>query len=256
LEVININLTPKFFNIMPSKSETGHAKNVANFEDLITRVQTLGAAYNPSKAVLQLASLKTKHADAENSLQTLATMLPLYQQSVDAREAAFEPLNKLVTRALNMFKASVSNPAEVESATAVADKIRGFKAPKPLAKEGEEPAKTISTSQQSYDMLIANLLLFVETLAAHPAYQPNEEELSIVGLQARLADLRLKSQAVTQAQANVNVARTNRNTLLYTPESGLVDLGSGVKTYVKAAFTPNISNYDSILSLQFRNFAP
>lgn len=241
---------------MPSNSETGHAKNVANFEDLITRVQSLGAAYNPSKAGLQLASLKATHADAENSLQALATALPLYQQSVDAREAAFAPLNKLVTRGVNMFKASVSNPAEVESAIALADKIRGFKAPKPLAKEGEEPVKTVSTSQQSYDMQIANFLLFVEVLAANPAYQPNEEELTIVGLQARLADLKLKSQAVTQAQANVDVARTNRNAHLYTPASGLVDIGAGVKTYVKAAFTPESSNYNSILSLQFRRLAP
>lgn len=241
---------------MPSKSETGHAKNVANFEDLITRVESLGAAYNPSKAGLQLASLKTKHAEAVASLQSLATALPLYQQAVDAREEAFEPLSKLVTRALNMFKASVSNPAEVESATAVADKIRGFKAPKPLSKEGEEPVKTVSTSQQSYDMLIANFLLFVEALAANPAYGPNEEELKITGLKALYADLNSKSQAVTQAQAQVDAARTTRNAQLYNPGIGLVDIGTGVKTYIKAAFTPDSSNYKPILSLEFRNPRP
>ena len=238
---------------MPSKSETGHAKNVANFEDLITRVESLGAAYNPSKAGLQLASLKTKHAEAAASLQNLATALPLYQQAVDAREAAFAPLSKLVTRALNMFKALASNPAKVESAAALAGKIRGFTAPKPVAKEGEEPVKTISTSQTSYDMQIANFSLFVEVLAANAAYQPNEEELTVIGLQARLADLRIKSQAVTEAQANVDAARTNRNTHLYTPGNGLVDIGTGVKTYVKAAFTPDKSNYKPILSLEFRN---
>jgi multidrug resistance efflux pump len=238
---------------MPSNSETGHAKNVANFEDLITRVESLGTAYNPTKAGLQLASLKVKHAEAAASLQNLATALPLYQQAVDARQKAFEPLNKLITRALNMFKASVSNPAEVESATALADKIRGFKAPKPLAKEGEEPVKTVSTSQQSFDMLIANFLLFVEVLAANAAYNPNEEELKITSLQALYAELNTKSQAVTQAQAQVDAARSSRNAQLYSPGNGLVDIGSGVKTYVKAAFTPESSNYKPILSLEFRN---
>jgi len=241
---------------MPSNSETGHAKNVANFEDLITRVQSLGAAYNPSKAGLQLASLKTKHAEAATSLQSLAIALPLYQQAVDAREAAFAPLGKLVTRALNMLKALIENPAEAASAITLTEKIRGGKAPKPIAKEGEAPAKTISTSQRSFDMQIANFNLLIEVLAANAAYQPNEEELSVSGLKARLADLRLKSEAVTQAQANVDITRTNRDAHLYTPGIGLVDIGASVKTYVKAAFTPTSSNYKSILSLQFRNPRP
>ena len=34
---------------MPSTSETGHAKNVANFEDLISFCNGYGATYNPSK---------------------------------------------------------------------------------------------------------------------------------------------------------------------------------------------------------------
>lgn len=39
---------------MPSTSETGHAKNIANFQDLIAFVTEHGATYNPSKAGLKL----------------------------------------------------------------------------------------------------------------------------------------------------------------------------------------------------------
>ena len=42
---------------MPSTSETGHAKNVANFEDLISFCNGYGAAYNPSKAALTITEL-------------------------------------------------------------------------------------------------------------------------------------------------------------------------------------------------------
>lgn len=42
---------------MASQSEVGHAKNVANFEDLIAYCTAYGAAYNPSKTALQLTSL-------------------------------------------------------------------------------------------------------------------------------------------------------------------------------------------------------
>jgi hypothetical protein len=42
---------------MASTSETGHAKNVANFEDLISFCNGYGVSYNPSKAILQIGNL-------------------------------------------------------------------------------------------------------------------------------------------------------------------------------------------------------
>ena len=44
---------------MASTTETGHAKNVANFEDLISFVTGYGATYNPTKVPIKLASLTT-----------------------------------------------------------------------------------------------------------------------------------------------------------------------------------------------------
>jgi hypothetical protein len=238
---------------MPSNSETGHAKNVANFKDLITHVKSLGAAYKPSKEGLLIANLEAQHTAAAASLLSLAKEMPVYQQAVDAKQAAFAPLNKLVTRALNMFKASVDNHQEVESASSLANKIRGVSKAKPVAPEGEEPVKTISTSQQSDDMLIANFRAFIEILAAHAAYEPNEADLKIASLKTLLASLEERTAAVTQAQININIARNNRNSIIYTEGTGLVDTGASVKTYVKAAFTPEVANYKPIMSLEFRN---
>jgi hypothetical protein len=39
---------------MASTSETGHAKNVANLQDLISFVIGYGATYNPTKNTLKL----------------------------------------------------------------------------------------------------------------------------------------------------------------------------------------------------------
>ena len=38
---------------MASTSETGHAKNIANFQDLISFCQGYGATYNPTKESLE-----------------------------------------------------------------------------------------------------------------------------------------------------------------------------------------------------------
>ncbi len=42
---------------MPSTSETGHAKNVANFETLISFCTGYGTTYNPSRDALKVANL-------------------------------------------------------------------------------------------------------------------------------------------------------------------------------------------------------
>jgi len=39
---------------MPIASETGHAKNVANLEDLISFCNGYGSSYNPSKVALKI----------------------------------------------------------------------------------------------------------------------------------------------------------------------------------------------------------
>ena len=54
---------------MPSTSETGHAKNVANFEDLISFCNGYGATYNPSKDALTSAKLTDLQTNAKASLQ-------------------------------------------------------------------------------------------------------------------------------------------------------------------------------------------
>ena len=50
---------------MASQSEVGHAKNVANFQDLIAYCTAYGTTYNPSKSALQLGSLNTLLTSAQ-----------------------------------------------------------------------------------------------------------------------------------------------------------------------------------------------
>ncbi len=46
---------------MASTSETGHAINVANFEDLISYCIGYGGSYNPVKLALQIVAARASH---------------------------------------------------------------------------------------------------------------------------------------------------------------------------------------------------
>ena len=70
---------------MASTSETGHAKNAANFEDLISFCTGYGAAYKPTKPSITMAALNTKRTEAVNALAVLNSSIPALTNAVNQR---------------------------------------------------------------------------------------------------------------------------------------------------------------------------
>ncbi len=240
---------------MASTSETGHAKNIANFSELVTRTNAFGAAYNPAKTALQQAQLETQLQAAQSGLTALATAKAIYADMVDKREAIYGPLPKLITRTLNLFRSSVSNKAQIDTAQHLADLMRGFMSKKPAAKSpdpADPTAKSISTSRQSYDSIYENMEQFIEVLAANPAYAPNEAEFSVNSLRALLAEMKAINDSADTIETVLDGARGLRNTQLYANESGLVDTALAVKQYVKGVFTKENVQCKAISKLAFK----
>ena len=243
---------------MPSKSETGHAVNVANFNDLISFVSGYGTAYNPSNSVIALTALQTLATSAQNSLDGVNTALPAYNTSVAAREVAFAPLSKLVTRVMNLLKASGVSEQVYDQVLTVARKIKGTRASAKVVPdapvEGEEVSvvtKQVSASQMSYDSRAENFNKFIQLLSAIPEYNPNEEELKVTTLTALDNDLKAKNDAVIASEVPLSNARIVRNDILYTEITGLCDIALTVKNYVKAIFGATSPQYNQISKLKF-----
>ena len=89
---------------MANTYETGCIQNVANFETLISYLTAFGPDYNPSKNSLTIPELQKILSEAKASLNTVYVAFAAHSNAIGAREAAFEPLSKLVTRANNALK--------------------------------------------------------------------------------------------------------------------------------------------------------
>jgi hypothetical protein len=76
---------------MASTSETGHAKNVANFEELIGFCNGYGAAYNPSKALIKITALQTLLTGAQGALAAVKSAKTEFDNTTNDREIAFSP---------------------------------------------------------------------------------------------------------------------------------------------------------------------
>ncbi|MTK52084.1 hypothetical protein [Paludibacter sp.] len=243
---------------MTSISETGHAKNVANFDQMITSVASFGTLYKPSRPELQIPALQTLATSARTSLNKVDAALPAFKNAVAAREVKFEPLSKLATRLLNAVKSTSTTEAVDDNVQALVHKIQGAKAtPKlteeektTLAAEGKS-TKEISVSQMSYDSRLENLNKLVLQLGSIPEYKPNEPELQVATLRQLYNDMSTLNSAVVTAEKTLDNARIARNEVLYKSLSGLVDISADVKTYVKSVFGASAAQFKQVSKLEF-----
>jgi hypothetical protein len=246
---------------MPSTSETGHAKNVANFEDLISFCNGYGATYNPSKEALTIVKLQAQQTQAKDSLQQAKTTKTSFDNATNSRQKAFKDLKPLATKVVNALAVSGASDLAIADAKTINRKIQGAKAnggtktPTTLA-DPNAPAptdKTISTSQQSYDSLIDHFAKLIESVSQDANYKPNEKELQVATLQTKLDGLKTSNTDLVNAFTNWSNARINRNTTLYNPLTGLVQTALDTKKYVKSVFGATSPQFKQVSGLEFTN---
>jgi len=244
---------------MASTFETGHAKNVANFDELISFITGYGAVYNPSKASLKLTALKTLSTNAKNAVNTVNGAMPSYKNAVANRQSAFTPLSKLITRVMNAAIVTMSKEEEIEHVRSLVRKIQGRRAEakkseeelQALALVGKE-TKNISASQMSYDNRIDSLDKLIKLLSSNTLYKPNETELKLTSLTNLFKQLSDANALVLQATVPLSNARLVRNDVLYLGEDCLVTVALESKTYIKSLFGVGSPQYKQISKLYFK----
>ena len=238
--------------------ETGHAKNVANFEDLANFCRSYGATYNPSKVSIELASLDTLLADSNAALSNVLTRLVAYNNATNTRQDVFANLKPLCTRLVSALHATDATDNTIADAKTANRKIQGVRAPKKKvatiqdAADETSTAKKISASRQSYDVQVENFNKLVEILATEPSYHPNEHDLKVSSLRDMLDSMRAANSLVSVITVDINNARIARNETLYTKDNCLYKVAGEVKKYLKSIFGTKNPNYKQVSKLQFK----
>ena len=239
---------------MPSTSETGHAKNVAHFEQLISFCTGYGSTYNPSKVSLKISNLSALHVTAQSNLQNVINTTVDYNNFVNTRAIAFDPIRKLSTRLVNAFSVTDATDEMIKDAKTINRKIQGKRAKEittPVDPNTPAPA-TISTSQQSYDQLIEHFAKLIALLKSEPSYAPNEAELSTSVLDTLLNQFKAENTNVMNAYTTVSNARISRDVTLYQANTGLVPTALDVKGYIKSIFGATSDQYKQVSKLAFK----
>ena len=240
---------------MASTSETGHAKNVANFQSLIAFVTGYGATYNPSKNALKLSKLITLKEEADAKLAEVLTKNTAYNNKVSERQIAFSGLKSLSTRLVNALQTTDASDQIIKDAKGFNKKMQGQRASATTttATDANTPApNTISTSQQSYTQQIQHLAGLIAVLESEPSYTPNETDLQIATLVAKQNDLISKNNEVATAYANISNARIARNATLYSTDESIFKIASEVKKYIKSIYGATSPEFAQVKGIEFK----
>ena len=245
---------------MANQSETGHAKNVANFSTLITVVNGFGEVYNPSKQSITPTSMASLLENAKSVMNDFNSISGNYGIAVANREVAFGSLSKLTTRVLNSLRSSDATQQIIGTAASIVRKIQGKRAT-PKKTEEEKAAllaegtvvKEISSSQMSFNSRLDNFNKLIQLVTQISQYTPNEEELKSASLSNYYATLRAANRAAREAETALSSIRIARNQILYESGSGLVDISLSVKTYVKSLFGATSTQYRQVSGLTFKS---
>jgi hypothetical protein len=225
---------------MPSTSETGHAKNIANFKELITVVKSFEAQYQPMADALKIPALEEQVGKVEAVLNRLKDAETMEKQAIAMLQGEFKMLSTLSSQLMGLLISSGAKVSSVEEARSVQKLIVGTRSKKKKTTgdaTANEPAKdTRSTSRQSYDSKLDNFVKLTTILQNVPEYKPNEAGFQVNALQIKAREM---AKAIENNDAK-EVARRQvmheRNELLYTPETGVVATAGKIKEYIKAVF--------------------
>jgi hypothetical protein len=235
--------------------ESGHAINIAHFDLLIQSCTQLGADYNPTKSTLQLTALASLYADAHSILQAVIDEKVNLSKAINHRIDLFSPLQTIATRVQNALAVTEALPETLSNAATISRKIHGTRKTK-IAKP-EDPntdPKHHSVSQQSFDSLVESFYALIMIAKAENTYTPNEAELQITNLKTYYDDLLKSNQDAAKAYTKMDNKRIERNKILYTPYTGLLDTALDVKKYFKSIFGANSSQYRQVNGIKFKTF--
>lgn len=238
-----------------SISETGHAKYMANFQELIAFVIGYGATYNPSKDALKVSQLNTIVINSQAILADVRTKNTAYNNAINDRIIAFKGLKLLSTRLINALETTNASKEKINDAKGFNRKMQGKRTSSTKTPtDTKTPTPTIiSTSQQSYDQLMQHFAGLISILQSEVSYNPNENELKLTELIDKQANLTAKNNAVATTYVSVNNSRISRNKILYGETTGLVDTALEVKKYIKSIFGTSSPEYTQIKSIKFKN---
>jgi hypothetical protein len=175
--------------------------------------------------------------------------------AISERQAAYDQLPVILPRSRNVLKASGAAKEVIADVDTPYNKALGRRRTPRIKDDPSTPANEAtaqySASQMSYENQRANTGLYVAILREISEYKPNDPSLTVAALEAFVAGLLAKDNAVSQSFAPLNQSRGRRDHMLYLDDDCVVNIAVLAKAYVAGEFGTTSALYRAIKPLKF-----
>lgn len=238
---------------MEFPSETSHAKNVSNFGSLLVSIEVLGDFYNPEKEGLKLMHLKTLHRQAKSVMQGVALSLGVYAAAVESRKKAWEGIDVLAKRILEVYEKSEEESSKANGLSSLLNEVKGGSVAVAEQVTAEQDGLRFNAllSRLSFEKRLDSFEELILMMSESSVGGSERGLLLISSLHALQSNFRSKNINVKLAEAALNTAKYNRDVLLYKQENNLVAVAEEVKDYIKNTLGPSFSQYMQIMDTTF-----
>lgn len=230
-------------------------QNVDNLEIFTEKAMTFEPDYDPSEGRLSITNHKLLKIRGDEVLLNVISAESACDNAISARTVVFDGFNSLVTRTINGLRISDVPDQTINQGESIVRELRNKRAseivPPAEGAENEESGRQNKMRNGSFSTKIENFLKLIVLLSTIPAYKPKEKELTVESLKAKHDALKLANLICITAEAIADAARVQRDVVLYTDKTGLVDIAMDSKLYVKSAYGATSPQYKSVSGLIF-----
>ncbi len=239
-------------------AETGHSKNVENWQKMIAACTGFGAGYVPTNPDLALASMNTLNTEVEEFMDDVQTDLVPWKNKVADRENIYKGVRPRTTQILAAFKACGADANKVDNVETFHRQVHGARA-KALPKDDpgtpEDESKGNSVSHQSYVQVAESFGQIVALMDGEPLYNPNEAHLTVATNTTLHTQMETANDDVINAVPPWKNSMADRNKRLDDDADSVFNRQKLVKEYVKSAFGANSPEYAQVKGLEFKKVA-
>lgn len=234
-------------------SQMSYSAILGRFKDGLVILKRI-PGYNPSKACLTISNLDSKSVDAEaknaEAIRTGAILKGFRNErrfiSFRSKEGDVNCIENLIRNIASYLKAELgAKHPSFNVVDSIIKKIAPPNDPKEEVKEGEEPKKTNSSSEKSYNSLGgfgSNVYTIITELGE--SYRPTNENITAIAFKAKIERLAQLNGAIVTAGTDYSASVKLRDDL-YNGDDGIISVISQVKDYL-ASFEGGKKNPDFI----------
>lgn len=245
-----------------SNENTGHSKNLTNFQRLIYAFAEMGAEYNPAREILAVAAMTVLYLRGREALDNLEKGKQANRKNINARKDVSKRIKAFSTKAFHALKTFGLVQNTIENARSFYMRIQGRRinslkeepavAPAVTEDQPQEPKKKKSVAQQNYDALIENFGKFVIFLQNEPLYVPNEEEVKTTTLAALLEEARAINMALAVTENIMDSNFITRKEIFYADKDSIVEVTKAAKLYARSKFGTKSDRYRRVSKIYIK----